>query len=93
MELSQSFLFLVLGIGATHLVWMAGARITSWWDIRKKSQALDTATTKPGQRSDWYVFFSCADLLGPTPIKNPSKEKRTQVPQKPPRPQPRPSAR
>ena len=60
MELSQIFSFLVLGICATHLVWMAGAQITSWWDVRKNSRSLDTATAKPRQRSDWYVFFSCS---------------------------------
>lgn len=96
MELTQIFSFLVLGICATHLVWMAGAQITSWWDVRKNSRAQDTATTKPRQRSDWYVFFRCSDLLGPDQVKKAtgsSKEKRTQTPQKPQRPQLRPSAR
>ena len=93
MELSQIFSFLVLGICATHLVWMAGARITSWRDVRKNSRS--QTTTKPSQRSDWYVFFQCSDLLGPDPAKKTtgsSKEKRAQTPQRPQRPQLRPSA-
>lgn len=95
MELSQIFSFLVLGICATHVVWMAGTRITSWWDVRKNRRSPDTATTKPRQRNDWYVFFSCSDLVGPDPVKKTTgadKEKSTRTPQKPQRPQLRPSA-
>jgi hypothetical protein len=97
MEMTQLFTFLVLGICATHLVWTAGAQITSWWDARHNNQARNTAiTARPvQQRGDWYVFFNCSDLLGPDPVKkNPGsvKEDKTLVQKKNQRPQIRPSA-
>jgi hypothetical protein len=94
MELSQVFTFLVLGICATHVVWMASAQITAWWDIRKKSRPRTLLNAGPiQQRSDWYVFFSCSDLLGPDPVKkNTDAVNETQTAQKRSRPQIRPSA-
>lgn len=96
MEMSQVFTFLVLGICAIHLVWMANAQISAWWDVRKKNRPRTALNGEPiQQRSDWYVFFSCADLLGPDPVKKNSgtvKENKTQTAQKKARPQIRPSA-
>jgi hypothetical protein len=96
MELSQIFSFLVLGICATHVVWMASAQITSWWDIRKKSRPQTVLKSGPQQqRSDWYVFFNCADLLGPDPgkkVTDSARENKTQTTQKKPRPQIRQNA-
>ena len=97
MELSQYFTFLVLGISITHLVWQASEHIGSWWDVRRNHRSQSTAVNAGPvqQRSDWYVFFKCSDLVGPDPAKkSPAsfKENRTQAPQKDPRPQIRQNA-
>lgn len=96
MELNQIFSYLVLGICATHVVWMASAQITTWWDVRKKNRPQTATHAEPiQQRSDWYVFFRCADLLGPDPGKkgnDTARENKTQTTQKKPRPQIRQNA-
>ena len=83
MELSQLFTLLVVGIGATHLVLMAGAQIGAWRDVRKNSRSQGTAMKENPirQRDDWYVFFSCSALVGPDRIekgKAATKEDRPQ---------------
>ena len=97
MELSQYFTSLVLGTCVTHLVWTASAHISTWLDVRKNGRLQKTSVNAgPVQeRGDWYVFFSCADLIGPDPAKKTTasvKEIRAQTPQKNPRLQARPSA-
>lgn len=98
MEMSQFFAYLVLGICATHLVWTAGTQITTWWNVRKNNNRSENTAlhAKPiQQRSDWYVFFRCSDLVGPDPVSKkiaPPSENRAQKPQKNPRPQIRPTA-
>lgn len=95
MEMNQYFTYLVLGVCATHIVWAASAQISAWRDVRKRNQPRTAINSGPiRQRGDWYVFFSCADLVGPDPVEKRSasvKENRTQTPQKYPRPQTRPS--
>jgi hypothetical protein len=97
MELSQYFTALVLGTCVTHLLWTASAHISAWRDVRKNSRSQKTSVNaEPIQeRGDWYVFFSCADLLGPDRVKKSTasvKEIRPQTPRKNPRPLARPSA-
>ena len=97
MELSQYFTALVLGTCVTHLLWTASAHISHWLDVRRNSRSQKTSVNaEPIQeRSDWYVFFNCADLIGPDPAKKTTasvKEIRAQTPQKNPRPLARPSA-
>ena len=97
MELTQVFTFMVLGIGATHLVWMASAQITHWLNVRNTGRPQDAATNqKPvQQRNDWYVFFSYSALVGSDQVKKRTvsvKENKTQKPLKDPRPQRRPRA-
>jgi hypothetical protein len=97
MELSQLFTFLVVGIGATHLVWMASTQITAWRDVRKNSRSRGTAIKeKPiRQRNDWYVFFSCSALVGLDQIGKGNasiKENRQQLSEKNHKSQSRPRA-
>jgi hypothetical protein len=91
MEMSQLFTVCVLGICATHLVWTAAAHIGTWLGANKKN-ALHAGARQ--ERSDWYVFFSCADLIGPEPKKTSRdtfRDDRPQVSKKDSRPQIRPS--
>jgi hypothetical protein len=97
MELTQVFTFMVLGICAAHLVWMASAQITHWLDVRKASRPQNAATNqKPvQQRSDWYAFFSCSALVGSDQVKKGAvsiKENKTQKALENPHPQKRPRA-
>ncbi len=98
MELTQVFTFMVLGICATHLVWMASAQITHWLDVRKTSRPQNAATNQKTvqQRNDWYVFFSYSALVGSDQVKKGTasvKENKTQKSLENPRPQRRPRAR
>lgn len=63
MEPIEIFAASVLTICTLHLASAVGVHIESWW--RKVSGATKTVTARTGQRSDWYAFFHCADLVGP----------------------------
>lgn len=63
MEPIEIFAAGVLTICILHLASAIGVRIESWW--RKVSGARKTVAGQAEQRSDWYAFFHCADLVGP----------------------------
>ena len=79
MESSLYFSAFVLTICAVHLVWTASAWLTIWWikniPLSKKQLALAANSDGPlqrqqvPQRSDWYAFFHCSDLVGKDPVK------------------------
>jgi hypothetical protein len=86
MEPIEIFTATVLIVGAMHLMVTAGTSITLWWKKRLaakdcSSSAIDAAAEQAGllsaassqQRSDWYVFFHCADLVGREPLEKKSK--------------------
>ncbi|MBU1564149.1 MAG: hypothetical protein KJ630_00805 [Proteobacteria bacterium] len=77
MELNQYFSICILAVCVIHLAVTIGGQIHNWGQafmVRKqlllgqpaqaaKGVAFSTKTTKQ-QRSDWYVFFHCSDLVG-----------------------------
>ncbi len=63
MEPIEIFAAGVLTICALHLASAISVHTESWW--RKIAGAKKTVTARTGQRSDWYAFFHCADLVGP----------------------------
>lgn len=65
MEPIELFAAGVLTICALHLASVAGTRLQSWW--RKITGKKNTVETTVRQRSDWYAFFHCADLVGREP--------------------------
>ena len=80
MESNQYFSMFILAVCAIHLAATIGARMQSWWQAsavgrRFSSKPLVRAVqgggsyvkTEKKQRSDWYVFFHCADLIGKEP--------------------------
>lgn len=66
MEPIELFAAGVLTVCGIHLASVAGTRIESWW--RKTSGRKKTVETTVRQRSDWYAFFHCADLVGREPV-------------------------
>lgn len=81
MESTQLFSLFILSVIAIHLAATTGVRIKSWWQRlvagRNRSQrpfvkvgvGVDLlAKTHTQQRSDWYVFFHCSDLVGKEPL-------------------------
>ena len=87
MESIEMFAAAILIVGALHFVVTVGAGISHWWngtvsgdhipakvtDVASQSVDLLLATPKL-QRSDWYVFFHCSDVIGPV-----SSVKKSQV--------------
>lgn len=82
MESLQIFTVAVLAVCAIHLVSTISARIFPWWEetVRRKDSSFKSSKTASSridllqeipipQRSDWYVFFHCADLVGREPQK------------------------
>jgi hypothetical protein len=78
MEPSQYFSMGVLTICVIHLVSTAWEGINAWWNeiVQRKNltgglamkftRRADAAPEKHvQQRSDWYAFFHCSDLVGP----------------------------
>ncbi len=75
MEPSILFAEFILGMCAVHLVGMASEHVAKW--RAKSSPGQRTApgnSVKKTVRSDWYVFFSCADLYGKEPKKKQSQD-------------------
>ena len=78
MEPIEIFTAAVLIVGAIHGVVTASARFRLWWgtmfpklsmksaDAATHEASLVSAAGRP-QRSDWYVFFHCSDLVGKEP--------------------------
>jgi len=75
MELNTYFSMLVLSICTMHLASNVGDKILMrWWSVDLvrnflfKSAGRDYVPASSGiktkQRSDWFVFFHCADLIG-----------------------------
>jgi|GEM_PF-1870592 len=80
MESNQYFTVFILSVCAIHLAVTTGVRMQSWWQAfvagrhrpqRPLIQAARgvglLAKTNKQQRSDWYVFFHCTDLVGKEP--------------------------
>jgi hypothetical protein len=65
MEPSIVFAEFILCMCAMHLVLQASEQIAKWWAKSRPEQS----SAKNSIRSDWYVFFSCSDLLGKDPGK------------------------
>lgn len=89
MEASLIFSGLVLAMCALHLLWNASGRLETWW-----RQQVPPVTKRRGavQRSDWYAFFHCADLVGPDPAAGKTRETQTVAPDRQVRRQPRMNA-
>lgn len=84
MEPSTLFAEFVLGMCAIHLVRQASESITRWRTMSHPEHRTATSHyAKKVVRSDWYVFFSCSDLIGKGPqekqdqIRNLGNKKRT----------------
>ena len=65
MEPSVVFAGFILCMCAMHLIWQTSEQIAKWWAESRP----EPKNTKKAVRSDWYVFFSCSDLLGKEPEK------------------------
>ena len=78
MESIEIFTAAILIVGALHFIVTVGARVSLWWNETISGEhalveATDDATNSVGlvlakprqQRSDWYVYFYCSDLIGP----------------------------
>jgi hypothetical protein len=80
METNLYFSVLVLTTCALHLGWTASGWLNGWW--KKNVAASKKPAARPAdsdgllsrkparQRSDWYAFFHCADLVGKDPVIN-----------------------
>jgi hypothetical protein len=70
MEPSIVFAEFIIGMAALHLVDRTCEQVAKWWtkSLSDRGQASQKSAKKV-VRGDWYVFFSCADLLGKTPEK------------------------
>jgi poly-D-alanine transfer protein DltD len=94
MEPRLYFSAFVLMMCALHLVWTASAWINTRWGKRARFSNNQAAITKNSkgilpqkqapQRSDWYAFFHCSDLVGRDrakpagPFNNQNKSKKAQ---------------
>ena len=80
MEPAQYFSLLVLLVCVIHIIAGIGARIQSRRPLSARGAAPATkgslAAAAP-QRSDWYVFFHCSDLVGKE--KEPAKKNAVSV--------------
>lgn len=92
MESSQLFSLFVLTMCAVHAVWTASASLNTWWNknVSRPKQQVGAVRNTDGplreaqapQRSDWYAFFHCSDLVGkdPAPGKAPADTRNERVP-------------
>lgn len=79
MALNLYFSAFVLTMCAIDLVWTASARINTWWNknVPLSHKTAAVAEGREGrvhraqapQRSDWYAFFHCSDLVGREPLR------------------------
>lgn len=93
MEPSIVFAEFILGMGVLHLFGRTAEQVATWWTKSRsdRGEALQKSAKKV-VRGDWYVFFSCADLLGKTPEKK--REQSGEITEKKrPRRDPRPVVR
>ncbi len=77
MEMNLYFSALVVTTCALHLGGTASAWLNTWWKknvplsrnrAARAAESNGLLQTKPApQRSDWYAFFHCADLIGGEP--------------------------
>ncbi len=80
METNLYFSVLVLTTCALHLGWTASAWLNVRWNknvsspkqpaARPANSDVLQAREPAPQRSDWYAFFHCADLVGKDPVIN-----------------------
>lgn len=93
MEPSIVFAEFIVGMGALHLVCRTSEQVVNWWTKnRSVREQASQKSAKKVVRGDWYVFFSCADLLGKTPEKKHQQSGEIAA-KKRPRRDPRPVAR
>ncbi len=76
MESSELFALGVLAICLMEIATKAGVRMQSWWNKRAGRQK-PTPPMHSG-RDDWYVFFHCADLVGPDSLWNTRRQQASQ---------------
>lgn len=70
MEPSIVFAEFIVGMAAFHLVCRTSEQVATWWTKGRSDRGqASQKSVKKVVRGDWYVFFSCADLLGKTPEK------------------------
>ncbi|GAB6192976.1 hypothetical protein [Desulfocastanea catecholica] len=93
MEPSIVFAEFIIGVGALHLVGRTSEQVAKWWTKGRSDRGqVSRNSTKKVVRGDWYVFFSCADLLGKTAEKKHEQSKEI-AEKKRPRRDPRPVVR
>lgn len=77
MELNQYFSVFILAMCAVDLIATASARISRRWRTYTHQPEGAMAMAAAGevslhgqrpQRSDWYAFFHCSDLVGREPV-------------------------
>lgn len=68
MEANLYFSAFVLAMCALHMIWTASATLDAWWRSHVPTDRLAENSGRAPQRSDWYVFFHCADLVGREPV-------------------------
>ena len=66
MEPSIVFAEFILGMCVVHLVGIVSEHVAKW-----RQRSTSGNLVKKTIRSDWYVFFSCSDLYGKEPKKEP----------------------
>jgi len=74
MDPSIVFTEFIVGMGALHFFsrtsQQVAKQVAKWWaKTRSDRGQASQKSTKKVVRGDWYVFFSCADLVGKTPEK------------------------
>lgn len=83
MDWNQYFSFFILSVIAMHLAATIGGYLQSWWQeltigkhtgqsVRDTDRLGLSAKMSGKQRSDWYVFFHCSDLVGKEPAEKKS---------------------
>lgn len=60
----------IVGMGALHFFSRTSQQVAKWWAKSRSDRGqASQKSAKKVVRGDWYVFFSCADLVGKTPEK------------------------
>ena len=76
METLQLFTGLLLAVCAVHLVFSGVEVIDRWLAKNFRHLKLSAKSKREISRSDWYVFFDCADLFGRESKSKPAKSSR-----------------